>query len=138
MAETEKRPRRIPKPTSLTRPFWDAANEGRLVLQYDPEAGKYQFWPRPVSIHTGKANLEWREVSGKGKLYAYTVNDVPARGYEDLAPYVLGCVELDEGVRIMARLVNVTPEEVRPGMRLGVCWERLDDDINLFLFEPIG
>jgi len=47
-------------------------NEKRLLLQYDPEAQKYRFYPRGLSLHTGKRNLEWREASGKGTLYSYT------------------------------------------------------------------
>ncbi len=108
------------------------------MLQYDREAGAYQFSPRPVSIHTGRADLEWREASGKGKLFAHTVCYIPARGFEDVAPYVLAAVDLEEGVRIVARLVDVTPEEVEPGMALKVCWDRLSDDINYFAFERDG
>ena len=68
MATTEKKPRPVPTPTRTTTPFWEAAKEGRFLLQYDPAAGKYQFWPRPVSVHSGSRKLEWRESSGRGKL----------------------------------------------------------------------
>ena len=132
----EAAPRSIPRPTHLTQPFWDAAKEGRLVLQYDKTTGKPQFWPRPVSIHSGSTDLEWRDVSGKGKLYAWTEVHVPVRGMEDLAPYVLAAVELDEGVRIMSRLTNVQADQLTPGMAVKVAWEELSDDITMFVFEP--
>lgn len=136
MAEAQRNPRPKPTVTRLTEPFWQAAREKKLLLQYDPEAGKYQFWPRPVSVYTGKANLEWREVPGTGKLHSYTVSHVPARGFEDLAPYPIGAVELDEGVRVMARLVNLDPDEIEIGMRLRVCWEEIGDGVTIFCFEP--
>ena len=129
-------PRPIPRPSSLTQTFWDAAREGKFMLQFDRKTGKPQFWPRPVSVHSGSTDQEWREVSGKGKLYAWTEVHVPVRGMEDLAPYVLAAVELDEGVRVMSRLVNVTPSELTPGMPVQVSWEKLSDEISLYVFEP--
>lgn len=129
-------PRPVPTPSPVSQPFWDAANEGRLVLQFDPETGKPQFWPRPVAIQSGRGDPEWREVSGKGRLHGWTRVHIPARGFEELAPYVLASVELDEGARIVGRLVNADAVELTAGMKLRVAWERLSDDINFFVFEP--
>jgi uncharacterized OB-fold protein len=138
MADKQGSARPLPATTLTTAPFWAAAKEKKLLLQYDSQAGEYQFTPRPVSIHTGRADLEWRQASGKGKLFAHTVCYVPAKGFEDLAPYVLAAVDLDEGVRVVARLVDVAPDEVEPGMKLRVCWDELSDDINYFAFERDG
>ena len=132
----QKPPRPVPRPTRLTQPFWDAAREGKLMLQFDKATGKPQFWPRPVSIHSGRGDMEWREVSGKGKLYAWTEVHVPLPGFEDVAPYVLAAVELDEGVRIMSRLTNVKASDLTAGMAVKVAWEKLTDDISFYVFEP--
>ena len=51
-------------------------------------------------------------------------------------PYPIGLVELEEGVRIIANLINVAPDDVKVGMKLRVAWESLSDDINYFSFEP--
>ncbi len=130
------KPRPLPVPTSITGPFWDAAREHRLVIQYDPEARAYQFYPRALAMATGKRNLEWREVSGKGSVYSYTVTHVAPAGFEDRAPYALATVDLDEGVRMLAQLVNVAIDDVEIGMRVKVCWEDLTDEISYFAFEP--
>ena len=74
--------------------------------------------------------------SGKGTLYAWTEVHVPLRGMEEFAPYVLAAVELDEGVRVMSRLTNVTAAELTPGMAVQIAWEKLSDEINLSVFEP--
>jgi uncharacterized protein len=129
-------PRPVPRPTALTRPFWEAAKEGKFLLQFDRETGQPQFWPRPVSIHSGRTDMEWREVSGRGWLYAWTEVHVPMTGMEALAPYVLAAVELEEGVRVMARLVNVKADALTPGMAVKVAWEKLTDEISLYVFEP--
>ena len=130
-----KKTRPVPKPSSFTKPFWDGAREKKLMLQYDPEAKAFQFWPRPIGVKSGKANLEWRASSGRGVLYSYTLVHVPAPGFEDRVPYLIGLVELDEGVRIVANLVGVGADDVRIGMPMRVTWEPLGDG-NYYAFEP--
>ena len=132
----EKRPRPVPRPTQTTKFFWDSAKQGKLALQYDPTSKQYQFWPRSISVKTGKRNLEGRTVSGKGTIYSYTTTYVPTPGFEDKVPYAIGLIELDEGVRIIGNLINVDPENVQIGMKVKVAFEKLTDDIDYFCFEP--
>ena len=73
MANTDVKPRPLPKPTPATQAFWDGAKKGKLMLQWDPVARKYQFWPRANSVRTGRRNLEWKATSGKGELYSFTI-----------------------------------------------------------------
>ncbi len=136
MAKTNAKPRPTPQPTPTTQAFWDGAKKGKLMLQWDPRSRKYQFWPRSNSVRTGRRNLRWQATSGRGELYSFTITHVPTPGFEAKAPYVIGLVELDEGVRMIANLVNVTPDEISIGMRLKVAWEKLNDDITYFAFEP--
>ncbi len=136
MTDNEQRPRPLPTPTNITAEFWDAAKQKRLLLQYDPQAEKYQFYPRGISLYTGKRNLEWREVAGKGSLYSYTETVIPTRGFEDIAPYLIALVELDEGVRLMSLLHNCSADEVEIGMRVRLCWDELTEGYSYFAFEP--
>jgi uncharacterized protein len=80
--------------------------------------------------------MDWREVSGKGTLYAWTHVHVPVRGFENEVPYLVASVDLKEGARITARLVNAEAKDLSPGMKVRVAWERLSDDINMYVFEP--
>ena len=136
MADTNVKPRPLPKPTPATQAFWDGAKKGELMIQWDPTAKKYQFWPRANSVRTGKRNLQWKATSGKGELYSFTITHVPTPGFEARAPYVIGMIELDEGVRIIANLINIKIDDVEIGMRMKVAWEKLSDDITYFAFEP--
>ena len=136
MTDPAKNPRPLPQPWHLTEPFWEAARNGKLMIQYDPVVKKYQFYPRSISIFTGRKNLEWREVSGKGTLYSFTDIHVAPPGFEDLAPYMIGVIELDEGVRMMTPLQGVTMDDAQLGMRLRVCWQKLSDEITYPAFEP--
>ena len=136
MTDVNVKPRPLPKPTPATQAFWDGAKKGKLMLQWDPTAKKYQCWPRANSVRTGKRNLQWKATSGKGELYSFTITHVPTPGFEARAPYVIGMIELDEGVRIIANLINIKIDDVEIGMRMKVAWEKLSDDITYFAFEP--
>lgn len=111
-----------------TRPFWDGVAQGRLVLQYCTEAKKYQHYPRPVSIFTGRRTLEWREVAGTGAIYAFTVVRIPGPGLEGRLPLCVATVELDEGVRMIANILDCTPEELAIGKRVKLSWDTLAEE----------
>jgi uncharacterized protein len=135
----EKAGRPVPKPPVYvdTAPFWTAASEGKLMLQYCKDTGQFQHYPRPVSIFTGSRNLEWREVSGKGTIYACTVIRVPGPGLEGRLPLSVATVELDEGVRILGNILGSDPEKVAIGQRVELAWDRLDDEVTYPAFKIV-
>ena len=59
-----------------------------------------------------------------------------SRSLEEKGRYLVGLVELDEGVRIISNLSGITEENVKIGMPLRVIWEELTDEINMFSFAP--
>ena len=119
-----------------TQPFWDAAQNGRLVIQYCPATARFQHFPRPVSLYTGRRELEWREVSGRGTLYSWTRTHSPWPGHETRVPYVCALVDLDEGVRLLANLYNCPDAALRIGMPVRLVWEDLDGKFKYPAFEP--
>ncbi len=141
--EAKKIPRPVsrpmPRPNTYmdTQPFWTAAKSGKLMIQYCKDTGKPQFFPRPVSMATGRRNLEWREVSGRGTVYSFTNTFSAWPGHEDRVPYLVALVELEEGVRMLCNLMNVKAGAVKIGMPVKLCWEKLSDDINYPAFEPV-
>ena len=106
MSETEIPPRPAPVPTNFSQPFWDGAKEKKFMLQYCLDTGKYQFFPRPNSIHTGRRNTEWREASGDGTVYSFTVTRRAPPAFRGREPYVIGSIQLAEGPRMMSNIVG--------------------------------
>lgn len=96
-----------------TAPFWQALGEGRLALQCCDETNAFQHYPRPVSVRTGRRKLSWREVSGRGKVYSFTVLRTPVGARA--APICVAIVELEEGVRMLANIEGVAPEALAIG-----------------------
>lgn len=131
-----KMERAAPKPFSFSLPFWQATREKKLLIQYCRATGKPQFYPRPTSIFTGRRDLEWREVSGEGSLYTYTIahrGPGPFQGHE---PYVIANVQLDAGVNIIGNLVNCERDQIVIGMRVKPYWVPLSAGMHLLMFEP--
>ena len=118
-------------------PFWEATRQKKLVIQYCKTAKKYQHFPRPVSIFTGRRrDIEWKEVSGKGTVYSYTITERGTPAFRGQEPYAVVCVTLDVGVNFVANIVNCTVEELKVGMKVKPYWHPLDDGTHLCMFQP--
>lgn len=126
----------MPRTFRFSQPFWDATREKKVLIQYCPETEQYQFYPRPVSLFTGKRNLEWREVSGRGSIFAYSVAHIARPPFAGHTPYFFATVTLDEGVNVIADVVRCGREQMAVGMRVRPTWAPLPDGTNLLMFEP--
>lgn len=122
--------RKLPRESLFTdsAPFWKGTRERRLMLQFCPRTQRFQHFPRPVSLYTGSRELQWKEVSGQGFIYAHTVLRTPGLGADGRLPCVLALVELDEGVRILANLPGSQPGELKTGDRVHLVWDALEGD----------
>jgi uncharacterized protein len=128
--------REPPKPRSFSKAYWDATREKRLIVQYDRRSGKYQFFPRATSIYDGRRDLEWREVSGKGELFSYTIAHRARPPFQGHEPFAIGLVTLDEGVNVMANIVHCTHDQMKIGLRVKPFWAPLANGTHLLMFEP--
>jgi len=108
--------RAFPVPDAVTQPFWDGVAEGVLRLQWCATCGRHVFYPRAVCPQCMSDDLEWVEASGAGAVHSFTVVHRAPPDYRDDVPYVVALVDLDEGVRMMTRLVDVEPAAVSVGM----------------------
>lgn len=124
----------LPQPTELSRPFWEAANEGRLTLQRCDACGHYRWTPQILCTNCLAEPFTWVDVSGRGRLYSYTiVHRAPLAGFE--IPYVLAVVELEEGPLMLTRLVDSPIEKLAVEAPVEVAFTRASDEINLYTFR---
>lgn len=101
-------------------------DDGRLVGSRCPACGAHFFPSRQVCARCLAEDLETAVLSTRGTLYTYTVVRQSVPGFE--APYVLGYVDLPEGVRVLGQIVGAAPDEVRIGMTLAVSVEPFGED----------
>ncbi|MGY1812082.1 Zn-ribbon domain-containing OB-fold protein [Blastococcus sp. SYSU D00820] len=131
-------PRPLPEPTPVSQPFWEALAEHRIRIQYSPSLGEYVFYPRTLAPRTLADDLEWREISGAGSLYTYTVAERPtAPPWADAVPQLLAVVEWDEGPRFSTELVDVAPADISIGMRVvPVFCDVPEQGVTLLRYRP--
>ncbi len=125
--------RAFPVPDAVTRPFWDGVAEGVLRLQRCAACGRHVFYPRAVCPHCMSIDLEWTEACGAGVVHSFTVVHRAPPDFRDEVPYVVALVDLDEGVRMMTRLVGVEPAGVAVGMPVEVA---IQGEPRLPYFRP--
>ena len=103
------------EPDELTRPFWDAANEERLVIQKCLPCDQLQHPPVRHCPDCGESNLDWVEVSGRGHIYNYgVVHDGPVRLLQEQQPFNVAVITLDDdpGIQMYSHLPGTLEDEV--------------------------
>jgi uncharacterized OB-fold protein len=130
----------IPVPMPETRPYWEAARRHELQLPWCVPCGAFFFYPRAACPVCLSGEIEWRRVSGRGRLHTFTIVHRGPKGFPLEAPYVLAMVELDEGPRIMTNLVGVAamPDALRIGMPVEATFVDVNDEVALPHFRPAG
>tara|TARA_B100000745_G_scaffold89932_1_gene56509 strand:- start:2059 stop:2463 length:405 start_codon:yes stop_codon:yes gene_type:complete len=114
-------------PDQLTAPFWEAANDSKLVIQKCSKCDRFQHPPAQECGQCGSAgDLTWEEVSGKGRLYNYgVVHDCPIRLLQDDQPFNVAVVMLDEdpGIQMYSHLPGTPVDDVPVGADVEVVFE---------------
>ena len=122
-------PKVIPVSDELSKPFWDAVNERRLVIQNCTSCDLLQYPPRETC---GKCrspeNLEWKQVSGNGHISsAIVIEDGRLDRRRPDQPYNLVLVHLDEdpGINFYSNLPGTPVDDVPIGAAVEVYFEEV-------------
>jgi uncharacterized OB-fold protein len=130
-------PKPLPAITEENRPFWEGCQQEKLLLQYCERCQHYQFYPRLYCMQCGFEGLRWREVSGHGVIYSYTIihqNKSPE--FTNDTPYNVALVQLEEGPRMLSSIVDIAPEELHVDLPVSVVFEKVTESISLPRFRP--
>lgn len=127
----------LPKWTSWSRPFWEAARRHELVIQRCGACHQAVFFPKAFCPHCLGRGLGWERASGGGTIYSFTVvrNNPPSAFLHDV-PFVIAIIELEEGVRLMSNVVQCDPETLRCGQAVEVMFEDVTTEVSLPKFRP--
>ncbi|MFB7279368.1 Zn-ribbon domain-containing OB-fold protein [Streptomyces hydrogenans] len=124
---------------AFTRPYWDAAAEGLLLLRRCRACERPHHYPREFCPHCWSEDVDWEPASGRATLYTWSVvhrNDLPPFG--ERVPYVAAVVDLAEGPRMMTQVVDVPEDDLRVGMALEVVFRDGGDGVTVPLFGPVS
>jgi uncharacterized OB-fold protein len=109
-----------------SKDFYKALDQGKLIGSKCKQCNSYAIPQRHICPKCKSDQTEIISYSGDGKLVAYTVVFVPPvrmadAGYSSKNPYCVGVVELSEGPRISAQILDVDvqhPENIEIGSML--------------------
>ena len=120
-------PKPVPVPDKLSKPFWDAVQQRRLVLQNCTKCNRKQYPPEATCAKCGSTeHLEWREVKGKGKIHGYCVmHDSRLIPLHEDQPFNIVVIKLEEDPDIMffSHLPGTPPDEVPMGATVELVFE---------------
>ncbi|HWK53311.1 MAG TPA: Zn-ribbon domain-containing OB-fold protein [Hyphomicrobiales bacterium] len=93
--------------------YQDALTRGQFLIQQCKDCGNHIFYPRVMCNHCGSAVFRWVEPTGKGEVYS---TSVVRRKAEKGGDYNVALITLEEGPRMMGRVLGMAPDKVRIGM----------------------
>lgn len=120
--------RELPLVEDETRPYWEAAKQGRLLIKRCNSCGAVHHYPRPFCPACWSEDVAWQQASGRGTLYTYSIvfrNDLAP--FNEWGTYVPAIVELEEGPRLMTNIVGADPGELAVGMSVEVDFRDLTE-----------
>ncbi|HEU5067800.1 MAG TPA: Zn-ribbon domain-containing OB-fold protein [Sphingomicrobium sp.] len=129
----------LPQITDMTRPFWTAAKNGKLVLQKCGKCGTFNFFPKPWCIECGSRDLAWTDAKPFGTVYSFTISHSVVMnfpGWKDDLPVLMCLIDLDDGVRLYGQLTDCKPKDVKIGMRVQAYFEDISDEAGIPKFRP--
>ncbi len=138
MTDVQDRPalmtRQIPAPavTIESKPFWDAAAEGRFLIKRCNDCGEAHWYPRALCPFCFSDKTEWEESPGEGVIYTYSVMHRSPSG-----PYAIGYVTLNEGPAVLTNFVDVVPDGLSIGQKVKVKFQPTENGPPVPVFVPV-
>jgi len=127
----------LPELDDEIAPYFDAAREGRVCLQQCSECARWMYPHRRRCQECGSTDIEWRDASGRGTLYAHALQHrVYHPRHEGRTPLIMAWVDLEEGVRVPTNIVDADPHELRVGQAMQVTFETFPDGGVVPVFTP--
>lgn len=137
VVEVEEWAKPLPQIDNVNAEYWQAAREGRLLVQQCPACGHRQWYPRALCTECG-AEPEWLETAGRGTVHTFTIirqQGIPA--FKAELPYAVVMVDLEEGPRVFGAMPGVDVARVAIGLPVEVYFVAAADDTGVPYWRPI-
>ena len=113
--------------------FWNGVKEGVLLVRQCAKCSFLQHPPSPMCPECGSVEWSVHETQGRGTVHSWIVSRHPTE--PDDVPRIVALVELEEGIRLVSNLRDVTTNDVRNGMAVEVVFMDIDG-VRLPQFRP--
>ena len=126
--------RRIPAPgrNLESKPFWDAALEGKFLIKRCNACGEPHWYPRTMCPFCHSSDTSWQESKGEGVIYTFSVmrRNTPV-------PYAISYVTLDEGPAVLTNFVDCDLKALKIGQKVKVRFQTTENGPPVPVFAPI-
>jgi uncharacterized OB-fold protein len=112
-----------------SKPFFTALGAGKFLIKHCRACARPHWYPRALCPHCFSPDTEWREASGKGEIYSYSVSRTVAE------PYAVAYVTLAEGPTMMTRLTETDFSKIAIGAGVKLDIRPADDGTPLPFFK---
>ena len=130
MTQSKARPFPAATINPESRPFWDAATRGKLLISKCNHCGKAYFYPRCICPFCASTDTTWTEASGDGVIYSYsTMRRAPER-------FTLAYVTLKEGPKMLTNIVDCDPDKLYIGQKVCVVFKAATEGPPIPAFTP--
>jgi uncharacterized protein len=130
MAVFANRKLAAPVVTAEGKAFFDAARQGRFMVPVCTACNRAHWYPRAICPFCTADKVEWREASGKGTVYTFSV----MRRVKE--PYIIAHVTLAEGPTMLTNIVECDPDTLQIGQPVTVVFQDSENGPPVPLFKP--
>ena len=102
-------------------PYWEAAENGKLLLKQCHDCHKVHYYPRPLCPFCMSDNTTWLEASGVGTIYSWSVQRRPEPAF------AIAFVTLAEGPTILTNIVDTDLNTIAIGQSVTLKFETRDE-----------
>jgi len=103
--------------------FYKHISQGKLMGGKCKKCGKIHLPPRPLCDKCFSKEFEWTQIQPKGKLVTYTIIHVAPPQFQQMTPYAVGIIQLENDLKIPGMIKEVAPEQIKIGMELTIAFE---------------
>lgn len=107
-------------PISKTREFWASLKNGRFVTTKCSKCGKVSFPPQADCPQCMSGESQWVDLGREATLVTFTHVRITPASFAEGGPYTIAIGEFAGGVKVLAWLEGVKPEDAKPGITLRV------------------
>ena len=108
------------------------------ILQYNKNSNEYFLYSSSLGGAKHNENIEWKEVSGRGEIYSFTLVHAPAgEAFKDDIPYIVALITLEEGARIISNIIIEEGEKISIGDRVTVHFEKYSEELTIPKFKLV-
>ena len=126
----------LPALEGLAGDFYAWCRRHELRFQRCSACNAWRHVPRELCPQCGSPDWEWAASSGRGTVFTWTV---VARAmhpaFQEDAPYAAVVIEMEEGVRLVSRVIDCPPEELAIGMAVEVVFDDVTPEVTLPKFR---